>query len=102
VIRLVVTRDAENDLADLLAYLQREANSVVAEEFGRDVRATLLRLTEFPDSGAPRPEFGAYVRMSIIYPYLLFYDHPPDHPELTLLRILHGKSNLSAEILMRR
>jgi plasmid stabilization system protein ParE len=80
VIRLVVTRDAEKDLADLLAYLQREANSVVAEEFGRDVRDTRLRLTEFPDSGAPRPE----VRFSIIYPYLLFYDHPTGHPELTL------------------
>jgi plasmid stabilization system protein ParE len=99
VIRLLVTRNAENDMARILAYLEDEANAIVAEEFGRDVRRTLLPLMKFPDSGAPRPELGPDARVVVVYPYLLIYDHAA--PNLTLLRILHGKANLTAEILMR-
>lgn len=97
--RLVVSRNAESDMANILAYLEQEANAVVAEEFGRDVRRAVLRLIQFPDSGAPRPELGADARVIVVYPYLLIYDHAA--PNLTLLRILHGKANLTAEILMR-
>ena len=79
-----------------------QANAIVAEEFGRDVRRTLLRLIQFPDSGALRPELGPHVRIAIVYPYLLPYEHVARQAELTLLRILHGKSNITAEILMRR
>jgi plasmid stabilization system protein ParE len=101
VTRLIVARDAQIDLAVILAYLEFEAGARVAHQFGHDVRAALDRLIRFPDSGSPRPEFGTDVRLTIIYPYLLFYDHPPGHPQLTLLPILHGKSSLSAEILSR-
>jgi toxin ParE1/3/4 len=97
--RLVVSRDAESDMASILTYLEQEANAVVAEDFGRDVRHALLRLIQFPDSGAPRPELGPDARVAVVYPYLLIYDHAP--PNLILLRILHGKANLTAELLMR-
>jgi toxin ParE1/3/4 len=102
VTRLVVSRDAEKDLATILAYLKDEANAIVAEEFGHDLRRTLLRLLQFPESGALRPELGPHMRLAIVYPYLLLYDHAASQVELTLLRILHGKSNITAEILMRR
>src|SRR5262245_7144195 len=82
--------------------VEREANAIVAEEFARDVRRTLLRLVQFPDSGALRPELGDHVRIAVVYPYLVTYEHPPRYPDLTLLRILHGKSHVTAEILMRR
>jgi hypothetical protein len=36
------------------------------------------------------------------YPYLLPYEHAAHQAQLTLLRIFHGKSNITAEILMRR
>jgi plasmid stabilization system protein ParE len=99
VTRLVVSRNAENDMARILTYLEDEANAIVAEEFGRDVRRSLLRLIRFPGSGAPRPELGPDTRVVVVYPYLLIYDHSP--PNLSLLRIIHGKANLTAEILMR-
>jgi plasmid stabilization system protein ParE len=102
VTRLVVTRDAEKDLSTILTFLKEQANAIVAEEFGRDLRRTLLRLLQFPDSGALRPELGPNVRIAIVYPYLLPYEHVARQAELTLLRILHGKSNITAEILMRR
>ena len=97
--RLVVSRNAEHDMASILAYLEQEASAVVAEDFGRDVRRALLRLVQFPESGAPRPELGPDARVVVIHPYLLVYAHAA--PNLTLLRILHGKANLAAEILMR-
>jgi plasmid stabilization system protein ParE len=101
VTRLIVTRDAQIDLAFILDHLAREAGAILAGEFGRDLRAALDRLCHFPDSGSPRREFGAHVRLTIIYPYRLFHERPPAHPELVLLRILHRRSSLSAEILMR-
>jgi toxin ParE1/3/4 len=96
---LVVTRNAESDMADILAYLDNEAHSIVAEDFARKVRRALLRLIDFPDSGAPRPELGPDTRVTVVYPYLVIYEHAP--PNLILLRILHGKANVTAEILMR-
>jgi plasmid stabilization system protein ParE len=86
-------------MASILAYLEHEANALVAEEFGRDVRRALLRLVQFPQSGSPRPELGAAARVVVVFPYLLIYEHTA--PTLTLLRILHGKAHLTAEILMR-
>jgi plasmid stabilization system protein ParE len=66
VIRLVVSRNADNDMACILAYLEDEANAIVAEDFGRDVRRTLLRLIKLPDSGAPRPELGPDTRVAVV------------------------------------
>jgi toxin ParE1/3/4 len=82
VTRLVVSRNAENDMASILTDLEQEANAVVAEEFGCYVRRALLRLIQFPNSGAPRPEVGRDARVAVVYPYLLIYDHAA--PELTL------------------
>jgi len=101
VTRLIVTSNAQRDMACILAYLEHEANPIVAEEFGRDVRRAVLRLVQFPDSGAPRPELGTDVRVVVVYPYLLLYEHQPRHADLTLLRVLHGKATITAEILMR-
>lgn len=99
--RLVVTHDAEADMASILAYLEHQANAIVAEEIGREIRRGLLRLVQFPDSGAPRPELGTYVRVLVVYPYLLLYEHIPQQLDVVLLRVLHGKASITAEILMR-
>jgi plasmid stabilization system protein ParE len=101
VIRLTVAKDAQRDVASILNYLREEANPVVAEEFGYELRRTLLRLTHFPDSGAPRRDFGPHVRIAIVRPYLLFYEHTPRARDFILLRVLHSAANVTAELLMR-
>jgi plasmid stabilization system protein ParE len=47
VIRLVITLEAERDVADLLAYLEQTANEIIAEEFGQSIRRVLMRLAQF-------------------------------------------------------
>lgn len=99
--RLIVTKEAEQDVSNILVYLEGQAGAIVAEEYGEAVRRTLIRLAQFPDTGAPRPELGPNVRVTTLYPFLLIYEHAADAPEFVLLRVLHGASNVTAEILMR-
>jgi toxin ParE1/3/4 len=60
-----------------------------------------VRLTSFPESGAPRPRLGENTRVAIVQPYLLIYDFTPDDNTLTLLRILHGRRNITRGLLGR-
>jgi plasmid stabilization system protein ParE len=53
--QLVVTADAETDLNEILDYLNREASSIVSEEYGRKFRLYIERLVDSPGIGSPRP-----------------------------------------------
>jgi plasmid stabilization system protein ParE len=99
--RLVVTADAEADLNEILDYLKREATALVAEEYGRKFRLCIERLVEFPGIGSPRPAFGANARIGIVPPYILVYDYVGADDTLTLLRIVHGKRNITRRLVRR-
>lgn len=99
--RLIIAQDAERDISNILTYLEQRAGALVAQEYGVSIRRALLRLTEFRDIGAPRPVLGAHIGVALLYPYLLIYEHVPGAAELTLLRVIHGAANITAEILMR-
>jgi toxin ParE1/3/4 len=62
---------------------------------------TIERLVDLPQSGAPRPALGRNTRIAIVQPYLLIYDYTRGDETLTLLRILHGRRNIT-RALMRR
>jgi plasmid stabilization system protein ParE len=99
--RLVVTADAAADTTDILIYLEREAGPVVAQAYGERFRAAAMRLVDFPASGAPRPVLGDDARIVIVAPYLLIYDYIPGGDVVTLLRILHGRRNITRDLLRR-
>jgi plasmid stabilization system protein ParE len=42
---------------------------------------------------------GARARITIVPPYIIIYDH--NHTAVSILRVLHGKSNISAALLAR-
>ena len=99
--RLVATAEADADASDILAYLDRQAGAGVAADYGRRFRLTLERLVDMPESGAPRPALGRHARIAIVSPYLLIYDYVPDDDTVTLLRILHGRRNITHALLRR-
>jgi toxin ParE1/3/4 len=99
--RFVLTPEAESDISDILIYLRREAGLSTAEEYRRRIQETIRRLRTFPSSGVPRPAFGQFMRMAIVYPYVLFYDYEPRDDRLTLLRVLHGRTDLEDKLLPR-
>lgn len=100
--RLVVTADAEADLNDILDYLSSEASPLVAERYGHQFRLCLERLVEFPGLGPPRPALGVDTRIGVVPPYVLIYDHAGTDDTLTLLRIVHGKRNITRRLIVRR
>jgi toxin ParE1/3/4 len=97
--RLVVTAEADSDASDILDYLRREAGARVAADYGRRFGLTLERLVDLPQTGAPRPALGPNARIAIVSPYLLIYDYTHDDDMLTLLRILHGRRNITRSLL---
>jgi toxin ParE1/3/4 len=99
--RLVVTADAEADTSEILTYLARKAGHRVADNYGRRFRIMIERLVDMPGIGAPRPTLGPNARIAIVYPYILIYDYTPDDDTLTLLRILHGRRNVTGDLVSR-
>ena len=100
--RLLVTAEAETDINDILDYLHREAGVRVAVSYGRKFAATIERLVEAPGIGAPRRALGAEVRIGIVPPYILIYEFSAADDTLTLLRVVHGKRNITRRLITRR
>ena len=99
--RLTVTADAERDTGNILSYLVREAGREIAERYASQFRATIERLLRWPESGAPRPHLGEAVRIAVVSPYVLIYEYSQSDDTLTLLRILHGRRNITDQLLRR-
>jgi len=99
--RLVVAPEADADASEILGYLHREAGARVAENYNLRFQDTLERLVEMPQSGAPRPALGRNTRVAIVQPYLLIYDYTRDDDTVTLLRILHGRRNITRALVRR-
>jgi toxin ParE1/3/4 len=99
---LVVTADAATDVNEILDYLKREASPRVAEEYGQKFRRTQERPVEFTGLGSRRPELGGDTRIGIVQPYILIYDYTKRDDTLTLLRVVHGKRNITSRLITRR
>jgi toxin ParE1/3/4 len=100
--RLVVTADAERDITAIFDYLAAEAGSNTAANYAELFRATIARLIDFPGSGSPRPALGPETRIAIVYPYILIYDYIRGDDELVLQRIIHGKRDITEQLIKSR
>lgn len=85
----------------ILDYLEEVAGIRVAENCSTRFEQTIDRLVYFPESGSPRRTLGVNTRIAIVQPYLLVYDFVPGDDTLTLLRILHGRRNITRALLGR-
>ena len=97
--RLVVTPEAETDINDILDHLVQHAGTSVATAYGSKFRRSIERLLEFPGLGVRRPALGANARIAIVPPYVLIYDYPDTADTLTLLRVLHGKRDITRRLI---
>jgi toxin ParE1/3/4 len=99
--RLVIAPRFRSDTNAILNYLEGVAGPRVAARYSSRFEQAIVRLTRFPESGAPRPALGVNTRVAIVQPYLLIYDFTPDDNTLALLRILHGRRNITRGLLSR-
>jgi toxin ParE1/3/4 len=75
--RGVVSSVAQADTAVIIRKLAAKAGRRVAADYAASIEALYDRLTVHPDSGAPRPAFGRYVRIGLVSPYVEAYRHVP-------------------------
>jgi plasmid stabilization system protein ParE len=90
--------DAEKIFRDLTAY----AGVAVAERYDKDFKDLFRRLAQFPRSGAPRPALGALVRIGVVEPYVIAYEYAETDNTVTVMRIVHGRRNITRRLLRER
>jgi toxin ParE1/3/4 len=57
-------------------------------------------LTHHPASGAPRPAIGPHVRIGIVSPYIVIYEHDAAQDTVTIFRIVHGRRKITGKMLL--
>jgi toxin ParE1/3/4 len=97
--RVVISSVADADTAEILAYLVRHAGHATATRYRSLFEDLYDRLAVHPDSGPPRPVLGPSVRLGIVPPYLVIYEHEEAADTLTVLRIVHGRRKITGKLL---
>jgi plasmid stabilization system protein ParE len=99
--RVSLSEQARRDVRSILESLSDTAGALTARRFDTSFKNTIERLAEFPGIGAMRPALGAATRVVSVNPYLIFYDGGPDSETVQVLRILHGRRNITPELIAR-
>ena len=97
--RIVFTSLADADTAQIIGDLNKQAGANVADRYDADFDSLYRRLERFPDSGAPRPKLGAYVRIAVVSPYVIIYEHMDDDDVVTIMRLVHGRRKITRRTL---
>jgi len=58
-------------------------------------------LAEFPDSGARRPVLGPRVRICVVSPYVVIYEHMEADDTVVVLRIVHRRRKIGRKFLKK-
>jgi toxin ParE1/3/4 len=96
--RVVVSSTAHADTVEIVDYLATRAGAATAHKYAARFTGIFDRLAEHPDMYAARPALGATIRVAVVPPYLVIYEHrTPD--VVNILRILHGRRRLRPALL---
>lgn len=95
----IVLDEAARDIDRILEFLEREAGTRTAAKYGRLFERQLGLIEEFAGLGSPRPELGDLARIAVVSPYVIIYDFDPTRDVVVVLRIVHGKRNITRTLL---
>ena len=96
--RLIVSRETQADLDELLDYLDREAGRPVALRYGERFRSAFRHLMDFPATEARRPRLDADMRIWVVAPYVTFYRFTDADDTVRVVRILHGRRHVTQRL----
>ena len=99
--RVSLSSQARRDLFSILATLSDAAGPRTARKYDTEFKRVVRRLTRFPGIGAPRPQLGAETRIVTVAPFVVFYDGGPKSRMIHVLRILHGRRNITPRLVAR-
>jgi toxin ParE1/3/4 len=92
--RLVVSRDADDDLLQIVRYVS-ERNPVAARSLVDEINRKFLNLIHFPFIGRDRSNLRRGIRSVVTGNYVIFYRVESDH--VTIMRVVHGRRDIDAE-----
>jgi toxin ParE1/3/4 len=95
---VVLTSLADADIAHIIGDLNRLAGANVADRYDANFDMLYRRLARYPVSGAPRPKLGSHVRVSAVSPYVVIYEHIEDDDVVMIMRIVHGRRNITRKL----
>jgi len=98
--RIIVSLLAQADTAYIGRDLARKAGISVAEKYLAEFESLYERLTRYPASGAPRPAIGSNIRIGVVSPYVVIYEHDSSLDTVTIFRIVHGRRKITGEMLL--
>ena len=98
---LIVSAMARADLATIQQYLREEAGTATAQHYAAQFADTIEGLKTCPGIGAPRPSLGDNTRIVMVLPYLIFYDYDAVFDRIVVVRVLHGRRNITEQLLQR-
>jgi toxin ParE1/3/4 len=96
--RLIVSRETQADLDEILAYLASVAGKSAALRYGERFRAAFRHLIDFPATGALRARLEADMRIWVVAPYVIFYRFAIDDDTVKVVRILHSRRNVTERL----
>ena len=97
--RVVITSPVDADTAYIIADLGAKAGANVAARYHADFDRLYERLSDHPESGAPRPRLGKKVRICVVSPYTLFYEYDEADDTVMIMRIAHGRRKITRKFL---
>lgn len=100
-VRVIIAPAAAGDTLDILTFLSEQAGRRTASKYAHLFERLYDRLEDFPASGAPRPALGSNVRIGIVRPYIVIYRHAVGSDTATVLRIVHGRRDITRALLGR-
>ena len=86
---------AKRDARDIWFHIAEESVRYADAQLARSDRTCAL-LAEHPLAGKPRPELAPGLRSIVEGSYLIFYYPRASGPEI--VRILHGKRNITSDL----
>jgi toxin ParE1/3/4 len=89
--RVVYTESADADSASIFRYLTNKAGPRTVVKYRVLLNRLYDRLSDHPDSGAPRPALGQNIRIGVVSPYCAEL--------VTILRIVYGRRRITAKLL---
>lgn len=97
--RVIVTPRADRDIAAILEYLIENAGPRVAAKYADAIDEAIARLEEMPGTSAPRQTLGQNTRIAVVRPYLIIHEHKRGDEVHYVLRVVHGRRNITADLL---
>jgi len=97
--RIRISSDAADDADDILAFLKAVSGTRTAERYRNQFQKKIADLQRWPEVAPLWPALGPETRIVVVKPYLLIYDYNRFDDLVSILRIVHGRRNVTDQLI---